>query len=131
MPTPSEFPYQEMRSLLLEYLAENLQGQFSYAVNGVIARAKSRGLYGGSDGSYRIIGGANYDLMRQDYKKAPEAIRQLFWQFLVQGILVFGHDDSNPNWPWYRVTEYGEHLLHRTDGRSHRSLVQFELVLTR
>ena len=40
-----------------------------------------------------------------------ERIRQLFWDFVVQGIIVLGMNESNEFWPWYRVTEWGEKVL--------------------
>jgi hypothetical protein len=105
------FPYEEIRSLLFEYLAKQPSGNFSSAVEGVISLAKKHGLYAGSDGHFRRIGGPSYDLGQQDHRTVPEKIRQMFWQLLVQGILVFGSDDLNPNWPWFRVTEFGQQAL--------------------
>jgi len=106
-----DFPYQEIRSLLLEYLAENFESQYVFAVKGVVELAKKHGLYSGPTNSITRIGGPSYDLDGQDFKRVPEIVRQLFWMLLVQGILVFGHDDMNPNWPFYKITEYGESIL--------------------
>jgi len=105
----NEFPYQEIRALFLEYLKSKPTGQFTDAVSGIVNLAKGRGMYSGQDMNhqYRRIGGANYDLRIEDRDKVPETVRQLFWEFLVKGILVFGMDDMNPNWPWYKVTDYG------------------------
>lgn len=107
----TEFPYQEARSLLLEYIQQNPRGQYAAAVRGVIDLAKRRGLYGGAKSAVRRIGGSNYDLGGADADRVPERVRQLLWELLVHGILVFGKDDLNPNWPWYRLTEYGEKAL--------------------
>lgn len=107
----SDFPYEKIRSLLIEYLAKKKDGNFQEAVSGVVELAKEHNLYTGSSksGSHRI--GVNYDLGGQDAHNVPEEVRQLFWQLLIQGILVFGSDDLNPTWPWYRVTKYGEDVL--------------------
>ena len=40
-----------------------------------------------------------------------ERIRQLFWEFFVQGIVVIGRDDQNAVWPWYTITEWGKKVL--------------------
>jgi hypothetical protein len=34
-------------------------------------------------------------------------IREIIWSLIIQGILIPGLDDSNPNWPFLSVTEYG------------------------
>ena len=106
-----EFPYEMIRSLLMEYLSKNRGNQFSAAVLGVIELAKARGIYAGASNPVHSVGGPSYGLGSEDHQKLPEAVRQLLWQFLVQGILVFGMDSLNANWPWYSVTEYGEGVL--------------------
>lgn len=35
-------------------------------------------------------------------------IHEIIWSFIIQGILVPGTDDNNPNWPFLRLTEYGQ-----------------------
>lgn len=40
-----------------------------------------------------------------------EDIRQLIWELIIQGVLVPGMNDSNPAWPFIRVTSYGERVL--------------------
>lgn len=109
----NEFPYQELRALLLEYLSQEPEGNYTSAVSGTIELAKKRGLYAGQDPNHQVYrtGGSNYDLRAEDIYEVPESIRQLFWLFLVQGILVFGKNDINPNWPWYRVTDYGANVI--------------------
>jgi len=111
------FPRQEIRSLLLEYLSQHPQGQFSQAVQGVIDLAKKHGTYAGSKSNIQRMGGPSYDLDSHGYRVVPEAVRQLFWQFLVQGLLVWGSDDINPNLPFYRVADYGQSILKHESAR--------------
>ena len=40
-----------------------------------------------------------------------ERIRQLFWEFFIQGIIVIGQEGNDQIWPWYTVTEWGEKAL--------------------
>jgi hypothetical protein len=40
-----------------------------------------------------------------------EAVRQAMWRCLVRGLLVFGLDTHNPNFPWYQVTAQGAKAL--------------------
>lgn len=43
-----------------------------------------------------------------------ELVRQHLWHFLVQGVIVFGQDRHNPNWPWFRLTGHGEAVVDGT-----------------
>lgn len=35
-------------------------------------------------------------------------IHEVIWSLIIEGILVPGLDDNNPNWPFLRLTEFGE-----------------------
>lgn len=113
------FPYQELRSLLLEYLDLNPIGNFTSAVTGVVELAKKHRLYSGSKTPLGYVGGPSYDSGPGDFQSVPEIVRQLLWQFLVQGILVFGKSDNSPNWPWYRITIYGKNVLRNKSPQPH------------
>src|SRR5215470_12675944 len=39
------------------------------------------------------------------------AIREAFWQLLIEGIVVPGKDPSNDKLPWFHVTDYGKRVL--------------------
>lgn len=39
--------------------------------------------------------------------QVQEEVRQLLWQFIVQGLVVPGMNAANAEWPWYRLTERG------------------------
>lgn len=69
------FPYQELRSLLLKYLALNHIGNFTSAVTGVVELAKQYGLYSGSKTPLRYVGGQGYDLGPGDFQQVPEILR--------------------------------------------------------
>jgi hypothetical protein len=38
-------------------------------------------------------------------------LQETFWEFVVQGVVAPGKDFSNPNLPWFHVTEYGKKVL--------------------
>jgi hypothetical protein len=38
-------------------------------------------------------------------------IREIIWSLIIQGILIPGLNDSNPNWPFLSVTEYGRKCI--------------------
>lgn len=38
-------------------------------------------------------------------------IRQIIWDLIVERILTVGMDELNDDWPWLRLTEYGEEAV--------------------
>jgi hypothetical protein len=38
-------------------------------------------------------------------------IHEIIWSFIIQGILIPGCDDNNPNWPFIRLTAYGKDCI--------------------
>ncbi len=40
-----------------------------------------------------------------------ERLREVFWALLVEGVIILGMNDANAEWPWFRVTEYGQRVL--------------------
>lgn len=109
------FPYNITLSLLLEYLKSNYSGQFANVVNGVVELAVDKRLINGPATPQEKLQYFNADyrqfLVGADRQDVPELIRQLMWRLLLQDVIVFGMDESNPNWPWYRVTGYGDKIL--------------------
>jgi len=106
---PMNFPYQQTQALLLEYLRANPTGQYVGVVGGVVALAVSKGQYTAQPGFNPGDGRTMLD--RRDRDDVHELVRQLLWQALVKGILVFGMDEHNAHWPFYRLTGYGEHVV--------------------
>ncbi len=109
------FPYNVTLSLLLEYLKSNYSGHYSKVVNGVIELAVDKNLINGPSTPQQKLQYMNADyrqfLQGSDKQDVPELIRQLMWRLLLQDVIVFGMDEDNPNWPWYRVTGYGDKIL--------------------
>ena len=106
------WPYRETKSLLMEYVATHQAGNFTNAVNGVLELAHHKGLVvlkGYQAGQINV----DYTrfLSRQDRENVTELIRQLFWDLLLNRIIVFGQNEDNPNFPNYRVTGHGEVVL--------------------
>lgn len=96
----------------MEYLQKHPVGDFKEAVSGIIQLASAKGLYKLPVKDI-IIGGWDYrnDIPRGERENVIEQIRQLFWQLLVQGILIFGKDEYNGSFPDYRVTSKGFDIL--------------------
>jgi hypothetical protein len=95
------FPYAQSRALLLDYLKTHQSGQYQNVVLGVIELAQQKQLLGESP-------------TQSERTDAYELVRQHLWALLAQGVIVFGVDHRNPNWPWYRLTGHGEAVVDGT-----------------
>lgn len=38
-------------------------------------------------------------------------LQDVFWEFIIQGIIAPGSNLSNPNLPWFHITDYGRRVL--------------------
>ena len=105
------WPYPLTQELLFEALRVRRSGQFDDLVNSVIQVAGARGVFqvnvrpGTINVDYRIF------LVGDDRANVPELIRQLMWRLLVKGIIVFGMNEANPDWPHYRLTGIGDKVI--------------------
>ncbi|HBI19050.1 MAG TPA: hypothetical protein DDY79_06995 [Brevundimonas sp.] len=48
---------------------------------------------------------------------APDAelVRDVFWDLFRQGHITLGSNNSNPTWPWFRLSHFGETALRGAD----------------
>jgi hypothetical protein len=99
----------QFRTLFLEYLSDNPVGSFMSAANGVAKLGIDHRML---NQTKNVLGDEfSYALSHQDSSVLREAVRQEMWLLLGQGLLVFGKDENNPNWPWYRLTEAGMDIV--------------------
>jgi hypothetical protein len=40
-----------------------------------------------------------------------ELVRDAFWDLFRQGLITLGLNDSNPEWPWFRLSHFGQQTL--------------------
>jgi len=101
--------HEQMRAFLLEYLKNKREGQYQDVVAGVIGIAFR---VGALTPTKPDVGQGNLQRVGHEDKEAVgEHVRELMWELLVQGIIVFGISDGAPGWPWYRVTRYGVEVV--------------------
>jgi hypothetical protein len=94
---------QVVRELVLEHLREHFSGQGDHVVHGVFSLGFRRRLFPelvGGNISYESLGPSE----REGFYLL---VYQHLWQLLTQGVLVWGMNKSNPNYPFYRLTAYG------------------------
>lgn len=48
-----------------------------------------------------------------------EKVRELFWSFIIQGIIMPGANEQNPNLPFFTLTEYGRMVVANKDPVPH------------
>lgn len=102
--------YQQTRSLLLEHLKAAPQGQYTTAWDSVLYLAWKKGFLPGVSAPPSATSVTSF-VVGERREIVAEDVRQLLWSFLVQGIVVFGLDGNNPNWPFYRLTPHGKKVV--------------------
>ncbi len=102
--------YREVLALTLEQLREHPRGQWATLVASTVEAAKRKGLIPSAQGSTGTFVGGRPLVEAQ----IGEHVREAMWDCLLKRIIVFGMDNANPSWPFYRVTEYGASALKAT-----------------
>ena len=59
------------------------------------------------------------ELQGEAVREFKEQVREVMWELLVRGVLVFGSDSYNPNFPHYRLTERGVREVMDTGPQPH------------
>jgi len=44
-------------------------------------------------------------------RRLASLAQDVLWEFMIQGIIAPGLDVHNPNFPWFRITDYGRRVL--------------------
>lgn len=107
-----DISYEQTRTLVLECLGSSGGGQVSSVMISFQTLAKKKGLAveKRSSSNYRVttIGGSRSTNLPQKYERW---IDDILWDLVIEGIIRPGLGDSlNKGWPWYHITEYGEHV---------------------
>ena len=109
---PLAISNEQMRSLVLEYLASNESGQLNDLYRAIANLAVERGFHDGpkADPIGSRYGGhapSAYRLTSRDYGKACEVI----WDLIIEGIVRPGPVDSGESLPFFHVTDYGREKI--------------------
>lgn len=104
--------YEELRPLALEALKvlinhKDLRLELIIDETDLISRSK--GFYKDAK-PYRFSG---YGTGSEKYMPSNdrEKVRQILWQFILQGILAIGRDEANANFPYISITEHGRQVI--------------------
>lgn len=99
--------FEEIRQVALDILAgreqtayePNQYRHFSIGVSEVLARRENKDTL---DHRRNIVELSSHD---------KAIFLEVFWDLFRQGIITLGLNDSNPEFPWFHVSEYGNKLL--------------------
>jgi hypothetical protein len=114
---PKELTYRAVYSLVLTQLAKLKEGndQFTNFVPKVLTEAYANNLLSkaspGKVGDAWVTGRPGPPIAPEEERRLTELVRQALWQFVVKGLLVWGLNDTNPNFPFFRVTDWGKEVL--------------------
>ena len=101
-----------LRKLILEVLKEGKGSQYLVIVDEVEKLAAQRNLFPTREECEK--GGVDYNRYYQSKRLSPNdklKIQEIIWDLIVERILTVGVDDCNPDWPWVRLSEYGESVV--------------------
>lgn len=116
--------YEELREIVIQILAEPRRipgSQFSNLEREVAEFLEKRGQ---GSGRKDTLGGTC--LSGADANKLLE----VFWDLFRQGIITLGADSSNPQFPFFRVTEHGKRIVSSRDPYFFHDLSSYVTVVT-
>lgn len=126
MPSPQRHTYEEIRDVVVDILTGKEKTEYGahqfenlkLGVKEVFARRA------GHVGHAGLLPSNHYD---------DELVRDVFWDLFRQGVITLGYNNPNPNWPFFRLSYFGEQTLARQspwrfhDTSSYLTLVRQEV----
>ena len=58
-----------------------------------------------------------------------DKLLEIFWDLFRQGVITLGLDDSNPQWPWFRLSRFGASDAARQPFRFHDTASYISLLM--
>jgi hypothetical protein len=106
----SEHSYEELRGVVVDILLERERvqdqpHQYRSLVSGVGEVLLRRGSAATQLPHY----GSPHEARLHD--RDVELVRDVFWDLFRQGFITLGYNDSNDQWPWFRVSHFGKQSL--------------------
>jgi hypothetical protein len=104
--------YEELRPFVLEAIKACLnyrELQLEGIIDAADSVARSKGFY--KDAKPYHYGGYGSGSDKYMPSNDREKVRQIIWEFILEGILTIGRDEANPNFPFVSITEHGKVVL--------------------
>ena len=107
--------YEEIRAAVIDILAKREKTSYSadqfqhllIGVSEVMERRSPPQTSSPHARSFSISGGGSVTLDHDD----RELVREVFWDLFRQGIITLGYNDSNREFPFFRVSSTGQRIL--------------------
>jgi hypothetical protein len=105
MSYPAQHTYEEIRDVCVDILLKRERvhyepSQWTSLTSGVAeVFARKENVAGDHPGQHRL------------HPADAELVRDVFWDLFRQGFITLGLNDLNPEWPWFRLSHFGERAL--------------------
>jgi len=100
-----------LRKLILEFMKENPGTQYNGIMRGVEELTKKHDIFPpeAECKENRI----DFSFYRDKRLNPIDElnINEIIWDLIIERILTVGRDNSNENWPWLRLTKFGENVI--------------------
>lgn len=103
--------YEELRPFVLEALRVLIRHgdlDLELIIDETDSTARSKGFYKDAKPYFYNRGSGSQKYMPSADR---EKVRQIVWEFILQGILAIGRNEANPNFPFVSITEHGKKVL--------------------
>jgi hypothetical protein len=109
--------YEELRDVVIDVLHQRISGNNQYTTlvehtARVINQRESSNVNLGMGIAYQGAAAALHPSDRDN-------ILEIFWDLFRQGVITLGLNDNNPQWPWFRLSRFGESEEARRPFRFH------------
>ncbi len=115
--------YEEIRQCVLDVLAGRESGSYGFSQYRNLQVTTAEVFLRRENPGRQPMGESN--LSRHD----RDLFLEVFWDLFRQGIITLGLDDSNPNFPFFRVSANGEKILEGQEPYFFHDLSSYEKVI--
>lgn len=119
--------YEELRDAVIDVLHQKISGNNQYTTllehtARIINEREGSNVNLGTGIAYQGAGAA---LHAGDRDK----ILEIFWDLFRQGVITLGQNDNNPQWPWFRLSRFGESEAARQPYRFHDTASYIAMIV--
>jgi hypothetical protein len=109
--------YEELRDVVVDVLHQRLSGnnQYNTLVENTARVLNEREGSNANLGTGFAYQGSAAALHPRD----RDTLLEIFWDLFRQGVITLGLNDNNPQWPWFRLSRFGESEEARQPFRFH------------
>ncbi|OHB63497.1 MAG: hypothetical protein A2Y77_15695 [Planctomycetes bacterium RBG_13_62_9] len=124
--------FEEIRNAALDLLAGRDKGsyelnQYQHLLTGIAEVFQHREVQSGTQkGLVQPLGGRSVQLSAAD----RERFLEVFWGLFREGVITLGFNDSNREFPFFRITEFGRRILEHQQAYFFHDVGSYEKLIT-